>query len=115
MSTLAIRLRADEQRSLAFGSIGAAYMGIGAAFSHPIRIIFVQNLTDALLQFSFDGVTDHFPLPSNGFLLLDIMANKTNFAEGFYIAEGYRLYVKEIGSPSSGAVYVSNFYGEGAL
>lgn len=108
-----IRLRADVQRSLAFGSIGAAYMGIGTAFTAPIRIIFIQNLTDALLQFSFNGVDDNFPLPAGGFLLLDVTANKTNQASGFFIAEGDRIYVKEVGTPTTGAVYVSNFYGEG--
>lgn len=110
-----IRLRADAQRSLAFGSIGAAYMGVGTAFAAPIRLIFVQNLTDALLQFSIDGVNDHFPLAPHGFLLLDVTANRSNQASGFYISEGTRVYVKEIDTPSSGSVYVSTFYGEGSL
>ena len=86
-----IRLRADAQRSLAFGSIGAAYMGVGTAFAAPVRVIFVQNLTDALLQFSIDGVNDHFPLPAHGFLLLDVTANKSSLASGFYIAEGTKI------------------------
>lgn len=112
MSTsLAIRLEADAQRELAAGSIGAAYMGVGTAFEQPVRIIFIQNLTDATLQFSTDGVTDNFPLPPNGFLLLDVTANKSSQSQGFYIAEGARIYVKEKDTPTSGSVYVSNFYG----
>jgi len=108
--SLSIRFVPDTLRSLAFGSIGAAYMGIGTAFDKPMRIIFIQNLTDAELMFSFDGVDDHFALPDNGFLLLDVSANKTN-ERGFFVAEGQRIYVKEIGSPSTGTVYLSAFYG----
>jgi len=108
--SLAIRFRFDEQRSLAFGSIAAGYMGVGSSLNKPARQIFVQNLTDVLLQFSFDGVTDHFPLPSNGFLVLDIAANKTQ-SNGFFLAEGERLYVKQVGAPSSGSVYFSIMYG----
>lgn len=105
-----IRLEVEEMRSLAYGSIGASYMGIGSAFSNPIRIIFIQNLTNGTLLFSFDGVTDHFPLAASGFLLLDVTANKTR-EQGYYIAEGTRLYVKESDTPSSGSVYVTSFYG----
>lgn len=108
--SLAIRLVPDTLRSLAAGSIGAAYMGIGTAFTNPIRIIFIQNLTDTALTFSFDGVNDHLVLPTNGFMLLDVTANKTR-EQGYYIAEGTRIYVKEILSPSTGNVYVSAFFG----
>jgi len=110
MPSLAIRLVPDTLKSLASGSIGAAYMGVGTAFDKPIRIILVQNLTDATLMFSFDGINDHLPLPRDGYILLDITANKA-IEHGFYIAEGTRVYVKTVGSPSSGSVYVSSFYG----
>jgi len=101
----------ETVRQLAFGSIGGAYMGIGTAMSRPIRIFLLQNLTDANLMFSFDGVKDHLPLPNNGYILIDITANKTR-EQGYYLAEGTRLYVKEISaSPSSGSVYLTTFYG----
>jgi hypothetical protein len=61
-------------------------------------------------MFSFDGIDDHFPLASSGYLLLDITANKTR-ESGFFIAEGDRLYVKEVVTPTSGAVYFTSFYG----
>ena len=105
-----IRLAAETIRSLAFGSIGAAYAGVGTRFDHPVRIFFVQNMTDESLMFSLDGVNDHFALPQGGFLLLDVTGNKAN-TQGFYIAESTRLYVKEIGNPTSGSVYLSLFYG----
>src|SRR5215472_16971227 len=109
MSSLAIRITPETLRSLAFGSISGAYMGIGTPFIAPSRIFHVQNLTDVQMTFSLDGITDHFVLPSQGFLLLDLTANKTN-AQGAFIAEGVRVYVKEsAGAPTSGSVYVTSF------
>ena len=110
MPSLAIRLVPDTVKSLAFGSVGAAYMGIGTAFDKPIRILLVQNLTDATLMFSFDGVNDHLPLPRDGYILLDVTANKA-IEHGYYVAEGTRIYVKEVDTPTVGSVYVSSFYG----
>lgn len=109
-SSLAIRFAAEALRSIAFGSISASYMGIGTALANPARQLFLQNLTDATLMFSFDGVNDHFPLPASGFLLLDLTANKT-IQQGWFLAEGQRLYVKELGTPTTGSVYFSVFYG----
>lgn len=106
----AIRLAADPLRSLGFASISGVYTGIGTSLANPARIIFVQNLTNATLLFSMDGVTDHFPLAANAFLLLDVSTNKS-ISDGFFIAAGTRFYVKTSGSPTSGSVYVSVFYG----
>jgi hypothetical protein len=107
---LAIRLMMEPQRSVAAGDFTTGYIGIGTAFDHPLRMIFIQNLTDVTLQFSLDGVNPHFPLPSEGFLLMDITSNKS-IGEGFYIAQGSRIYVEEITDfPSTGAVYVSVMY-----
>ena len=106
----AIRLLPESVRSLAFGSIGAAYTGVGTEITSPARILHIQNLTDSLLMFSYDGVNDHFPLPASGFLLLDITANKAT-EDGYYLSEGTRIYVKQIVAPSSGSVYVTVYYG----
>lgn len=107
----AIRLLPETIRTLGFASIGAAYMGVGTEIDHPARMIVIQNFTDVQLMFSFDGVNDHLTLPTLGQIVLDIAANKTR-EQGFYIAEGDRLYVKEVGNPSSGSVYLSVFYGK---
>jgi len=106
-----IRIEAEPVRSLAFGSIGAAYMGVGTSIDRPARMILIQNLTDESLMFSFDGVNDHFPLAASGYLLLDITSNKT-VDLGFYLPEHERLYVKEIGNPTTGSVYFTTFYGD---
>ncbi len=110
MSTLSIRMRAETLRTLNYSQIMAGYMGVGSILQNPARQILVQNLTDALLAFSLDGVNDHFVLPSNGFFLSDITSNKS-VSQGFFLAEGDRLYVKQIGTPTSGDVYFSVFYG----
>lgn len=109
MSNLAVRLLAEPLRSLAFGSISGTYAGIGTALDHRSSIIHFTNNTDALLTFSFDGVHDHFVLPAGSFLLLDITTNKTVNGGAMHISQGQRFYVK--GSPTTGSVYLSSFYG----
>ena len=110
MTQLAIRLKAEPVRTIAFGSIGAGYTGIGTAYSDPVRIYYLQNLTDATLMFSWDGVNDHFPLPSTSFLLIDVTSNKTGMGGSLAIAQGDRTYVKQLGVPTIGSVYLTIFY-----
>lgn len=107
---LAIRFSAEPLRTLAFGSIIGAYTGIGTAIDHAIRILYVQNLTDARLLFSFNAVDDHFILPENGFLLLDVTSNQT-YKSGFFVPENGRVYVKQDQNPTQGNCHVSVFYG----
>lgn len=109
MSLVAIRLRAEPVRSIAFGSIGVAYMGVGSAIDHPASQIFIQNLTNETLMFSLDGVNDHFPLPASGFFLNDIVSNRS-VGNGLFLAQGDRLYVKQIVAPTGGSVYFTVFY-----
>jgi len=111
MSKGAIRMRAEELRSLASGAIGAAYAALGDSMDNPVRIFYLQNWTDEALMFSFDGVTDHLPLPSAGYMLIDVTANKS-LPEGFYLSQGDSIYVKQIGAPTTGSVYLSVFYGD---
>lgn len=110
MGSLAIKVLPEAVRSLAFGSISGTYAGVGNPLSNPSRIILFQNMTDSLLMVSFDGITDHLPIASQGFVLLDVTANKT-VSQGFYIAEGTRFYVKQVVAPTSGTFYITTFYG----
>jgi len=105
-----IELRADSQRSLAFSGISGAYAPIGTPFGVIVRIMIVQNFTDALLQFSFTSNTDHFVLPANGQLIIDVTTNAVSNASGFFIGIGTQMAVKEIGTPTTGSVYVSCMY-----
>ena len=109
--SLAIKALFEPLRSLGFASVGAAYVGVGTSLTHPARIIFIQNFTDAPLMFSFDGVNDHFPIAAESFVLIDLSSNKT-LDTGYFIAKDSRLYVKELGAaPSSGSVYFTALYG----
>lgn len=110
-ANLPIRFRAEILRSIAFGSISGTYAGVGLPLANPCRQFKIDNLTDALMIFSIDGVNDHFVVPSNGFFLNDVSSNTSQYG-GFYIAQGDRLYVRQASSaPTSGSVYFSVFYG----
>lgn len=109
MSNLAIQMWPEPLRSLSAIAISSTYMGIGSATINPTKIYWVQNNTDIDLLFSWDGVNDHFRLVSDGFLLLDMTANKSNTG-GFAAAPaGTRTYVK--GSPTRGTVDLTIWYG----
>ena len=106
-----IRLISDEIQSIAAGTIGLAYMGIGPAFAESARILVVQNLTDGILMFSFNGIDDHFSLPQHTQFLLSITQNDQKNTEYLALPAGSRLFVKEIVNPATGTVYVTQFRG----
>lgn len=109
MST-AIKLNYEPIRSLAFGSIVAGYTAVGAALSKPGVIFSIQNLTDKQLMFSFDGVNDHFTLTPNGVYNVDCNANKSDRSGALYLPEGTIIYVKRVGTPTTGSVYATVGY-----
>ena len=113
MSNLAIRVMPEPVRSVAFGVITGAYVGLGAPFAYPVHWFMVQNLTDQGVMISWDGINDHFPLPSNGYVIMDVGSNKTLTGGSFMVAQGTRFYVRALtGSlPTLGSVYLSIFYG----
>lgn len=102
------RFNAEAVKEKAFGDIGASYTQVGAAYAYPISKIYVANLTDVTLYFSFDGATNHFVLPTSGFIMLDVTMDPNT---PDYLPTGGALFVKRLGTPSSGSVYVSTFYG----
>lgn len=109
--SLAIRLMAEPVRTVAFGAIGAPYSTVGAPMTKPIRMMILQNFTDTAVMLSFDGVHDHLPMVTNGYLILDITSNKT-LPQGFFFGEGQQVYVKLLGAPAaSGSFNLSVFYG----
>lgn len=111
MAYFSLELRADPLRSLAFGSISGTYAAIGTPFSHPVRIMIAQNLTDVTLTYSFDSVNDHFVLPAGGQMIVDVSSDEFQ-GNGFLISINTQMYVK--GSPGSGSVYISAFYARGS-
>lgn len=106
----AIRLFPEPIRSLAFGSIGAGYTGVGTSLVNPIRLLYMANFTDQSLMFSWDGINDHIAIPANGFFLFDAAANQSQI-QGAYIAQGIRFYTKYISNPpTTGSAYITVIY-----
>jgi hypothetical protein len=113
--SLAIKALFEPLRSTSAAAItgaGGAYIGVGTALNFPTRQFFIQNYTDQILMFSFDGINDHFPLAPNQFYLNDLTSNKT-VETGYFIAKDTRLYVKYLGTsnPTMNSVYFSVLYG----
>ncbi len=100
----------EPLRSIPAGSITVGYIGIGTAFAHPIRIIEMWNLSDATVLLSDDGVNDKWVLPSGGYRIVDVCTNRT-VSQQFYIAEGTRIYVKQLGIPATGSIFITVYYG----
>lgn len=113
MSMLAVRMAPEPVKYLAFGGITVAYAAVGTPTANPARILLLQNLTEQPLWWSFNGIDDHFPMPSHGYFVLDIASNKT-LSQGFFLAEGQQLYVRAFSVPEeplTGAACYTAFYG----
>jgi len=108
MNVTAIRVAYEPRRSLAFGGISGTYAAVGTAITYAARIVKITNNTDAGLDISWDGITDHDFLPATTSMVLDFGSNASQ--QGGYLEQpaGSRLYVK--GSPSSGSVYLTVIY-----
>ena len=58
------------------------------------------------MDFSIDGVNDHFILPPRSFKLIDVTANKVR-DDGFFVREGTVFYVKQtLAAPTLGSVII---------
>ena len=112
MARNSTRILPETLRTLAFGSIAGTYTAIGTALTNAAHAIILQNTTNQLLTFSWDGVNDHQVLPANGQLILDVSSNRDANAEAFYVSAGTTFYVRYTGSaPTIGAVYLTSLYG----
>lgn len=109
--SLAVRAAFDIQRFLAQASITASYKAIGTSSSFPIRLLYVVNDTNALAQFSDDGINDKFVVGSGGFVIFDISSDQSH-GNGLFLPIGTTIYVKQSSASMSGSgVYVTILYG----
>lgn len=110
----AIRMEFEPLRSIDGLAIPAGtYVGgeIGTPMQHSVVQFKVDNLTDAHLLFSKDGVNDHFIVCPSGFWLSDVSSNQlTN--QGLQIAKGDAFYVKQLDVPTTGKVYLTIIYAD---
>jgi hypothetical protein len=97
------RIKYEAIKSVAFGGIGAAYALVGTTL-HPIRWYKMDNLTDAGVLISFDGVTDHIVLPRYSFLIKDCDSNKIK-EDGWELAQGTGIYVKRLAAGTAPTVF----------
>jgi len=101
----------ENIKTAAFGAIGANYSAVGTAFSAPVRLIGISNLTNQNILFSDDGTNDKVIIPPGGGKVFDVSTNRTN-QENFLIAEGKFAYIKHAGvAPTSGSVYIEAIIG----
>lgn len=111
MSLSAQRLRYDTLRSIAFGSITTSYVAVGAAFTHAVRVLNIDNLTDANILISFDGTTNHTIVPAGAGKVFDYATNRVGPVDQLEQPVGTLVYVKrESGAPTGGNVYVTVLY-----
>jgi len=109
----AIRYRFEDQKEIAGASIVGTYLPVGGASAsllNPAVQWKLDNLTDADLQFSTDGVNDHFVMPAQSSWINDISSNEPS-TTGLFLSKGDRLFVKQIEVPANGkSVYFSIAY-----
>jgi hypothetical protein len=108
MSLRGQRIRYEPLRSLAFGGISGTYAPIGTPFDNAVRILLIDNLTDANLTISFDGVNDHLIIASSSGRIIDYATNRVGPVDQLEQSEATIVYVK--GSPSVGSIYVAVIY-----
>lgn len=113
-ANLASRMGYEPERTMASGAIIAGYTLMGALFTHPIRILVLQNNTNAGVSFSLDGINTLITLQPGVDIVLDITANRTNNPAGFMTPINWGVYAKlEIGAATTGSIYASAIYGAG--
>ncbi len=106
--------RVDALRSKGFASITGSYTVLGSVFAHRMRLLHFINNTDGDLLISFDGTTDNIFIPAGSFSLYDVTTN-TDTAQNpaFVFSIRTQVYVKQSTAPTSGAIYLVAFYGQG--
>lgn len=100
-------------RTVAFGAISNTYALIGTSFSNPARMIMIDNLTDADMYISDDGINDKFILASRSGRVFDWGSNRVAKCEQLEQKAGTRLYVRAISTlPLSGNVGLTVVYAD---
>lgn len=103
----------EAVREVAFGAIGVAYSALGAITSDYVRILALNNGTDAAVYISFDGVTDHLRVSPNSFKLLDFTTN-TVHDNGYFLPLRTQIYIKRVsGAPTLGDFWAETVIGQG--
>jgi len=110
------RVKFEDVREVAFGSVAAGYTAIGSALGDRARIITFYNTTDTDVYISDDGVNNKMRLPSGSGKVLDFTAAKVR-DDGLFVHEGTVFYVKRtaMGAPSVGNVWIEVTAADGGI
>jgi hypothetical protein len=99
----AVRMRWENLRTVAFGSITTSYVALGSPTQNPARQFKWLNGTNADIVLSWDGVNDMDVQPANTNYVSDNDSNKTGPSGVNELAANSILYIKYRGSaPTSG-------------
>jgi len=105
------KARYETLRSIAYTGISGTYAIVGTPFENPVRVLKVNNFTDANMIISFNGVDDMDVVAANSAYVLDFCTNKSEKAGLLEQPAGNGLYVKkESASPSKDNFYVTVIY-----
>lgn len=87
MANTGVRLKPEEVREIAFGSLTGSFVQLGGAILRPLNEVTLMNETNAAVYVSLDGVTNHFRISPGTARTLDIKANDGIFEVGqaFYV------------------------------
>ena len=91
------------QRVIAAASISSSYAIVGSIFSAPVVQLIIYSSLDEDVQISLDGVNDFIPIPEGATLVLDMKS------DNIVLSSARGVYVKEIGNPTTGSLYVGGF------
>lgn len=107
-SNIQQRIRYLPLRSVLGTSLAnpALWYEIGDALEDSCRLVKFDNLTNQNVLISANGVDAFTIIPTGGFLLLDITANKSNI-DGLFVDAFTQYYAKAAVAPTSGSVYVT--------
>lgn len=91
------------QKSIAAASISGTYAIVGSTFGVPMVQLIIVSTLDQAVQISLDGTTDFIPVVAGATIALDLRINNIAAPANFGV------YVKEIGNPTTGSLYVGGF------
>lgn len=103
------KVKAVTRGTLAGMSLSSSYQAINATpFAGSCFRIAIYNTTNAAVDISYDGSTDHDVVPATSFIVIDAETNAQPAAHMALFAKNLIVYVK--GASAAGSVYVSGYY-----
>jgi len=110
MSSLSIRARFEDLRTINSAAFAGAYLPLGGPLGHNPFLVKMVNASTVPVTVSFDGVSDNDVCPAGAFFLYDECSNASREG-GLTIAKGTQVWVK--GAAGVGNVYFVAQYAEG--